>query len=448
MTEEQTTEFNLHNVGVLAKQPDGSVSIESVPLDEQSDAESFLAKLKTDLEAAQSASVTQILSQITSSTQLAPLLQPYSICKSFSRAYVDHNYTLGQHPRPGFGEDPALGDPEALLQELRVRLLAYQLQCAYSRCEAYIKEKRQALYTHRKRGFQLPKYQVNDDVAVDLKTNFGYGSSSYFYLRLTYRDLPIRPYSEWVEYQHAKRFEVVEFWRNYKVDNESWFGALIDCRDAANLALRDPHAFLEKYVVEELTSLVAGLNAQLTEAEAYVENHAKRIFVDECGRIAEDGITLRGAKIVGALNFIRAINEFQNHVDVSPFVDRICACNKTFRETMLRENLLIASELERLGKEIADIDSVLSSLHQQFPVHVGVVKCFTPCLREWTEKLNQEVATFLPKFEMVVQKYVEMKSQKSKKEELDEFLRRLQSSVQQFTEEVEKYFRVPGEEAG
>lgn len=444
-TGEQDPEFNLNDVGVLARQLDGTVVIERTPLEQQPRAESFLTQLDNDLAKGHSRSVTDLLGKIASRAELKALLMPYSVCMQFSRAYEDHNFALGE--LGGLTRDQAstLKNPQALLAELRVRLLAWQLHAAYSQCEGAIQKKKQALYTHRRRGFQLPKYQVNDDVAVDIKTNFGYGGSSYFYLRLTYRDLPIRPYSTWVEYRNANLFEQFEFWRNYEVDNASWFSALRDCRDAANLAIKDRNAFLEEYVVKELTSLIGRLNTQLAEAGGHVENHARRIFVDERTGIDADGITPRGAKIVGALKFIKAINEFQKHVDVSAFLDSIRAANRDFHKTMLRERCIITGELERLHNEIAEIDAMLSSLLRDFPVHVGIIKCLAPCVPKWTEDLEKKVATFLPRFDTVAREYIGLTGQKEKKEELVKFLLCLQPNVEEFIQEVETYFQVSGE---
>ena len=45
---------------------------------------------------------------------------------------------------------------------------------------------------------------VTPNFSVEIKTNFGYGSVSYFYTKLKYKNIEITPFSEWVDYEFAR----------------------------------------------------------------------------------------------------------------------------------------------------------------------------------------------------------------------------------------------------
>ena len=58
---------------------------------------------------------------------------------------------------------------------------AYSIRKTYEICKL---DKSIIIYSHRTSGFSNPVYQLTPNFSVEIKTNFGYGRSSYFFTKL------------------------------------------------------------------------------------------------------------------------------------------------------------------------------------------------------------------------------------------------------------------------
>lgn len=76
---------------------------------------------------------------------------------------------------------------------------------AYRLCH---NDKNVLAFSHRICGWSNPVYQLTANFSVEVKTNFGYGRSSYFYTKLAFKGLEITPFSHWAQYEIASLFRV------------------------------------------------------------------------------------------------------------------------------------------------------------------------------------------------------------------------------------------------
>ena len=71
-------------------------------------------------------------------------------------------------------------------------------------------------------GWKEFEYVVNDDITVYIKSNFGYGSASYFFCNLKYKDINILPYTAIIKYYYVEMIDFVRFTRRYNTERSSW----------------------------------------------------------------------------------------------------------------------------------------------------------------------------------------------------------------------------------
>lgn len=108
-------------------------------------------------------------------------------------------------------------------------------------------------------GWTSYEYKVNDDILISIHTNFGYGSSSYFFLNLKYKGIDILPYSSIVRYYKANIMELRRHTRQYSMIRDSWNVAFDFVVETANTAKNSPELFVRKWIVNELSEMMSSL---------------------------------------------------------------------------------------------------------------------------------------------------------------------------------------------
>lgn len=312
-----------------------------------------------------------ILSYVKNHYRLKILLKKYNYCgrlsDPFQGLYSDIAAIEAKYPSKFLNkkkkEELKKKEKEALLSDLQKRLQAYYLELAYKSCEQKRIKKSILAYSHRKVGWGTPKYELNPNFSIELKTNFGYGYVSYFYTRIRYKQIDIIPFSDWILYERAQLFEIIRYSAKYQLKNESWLEALEYSRDACNLSLTDEIAFVRKYVIEECERMVSGLEKFL-EGEKFKFLNWEKISTD----VHKEGhnlIEFRGEKISGALDFIEKILQFDRITEISEFVKRIEICNKKVQPMLTKEIVLIKQELIELNKILDVLKPICEDLEKR-----------------------------------------------------------------------------------
>ena len=312
-----------------------------------------------------------ILSYVKNHYRLKILLEKYNYCSklsdSYQGLYSDIAAIEAKFPSNFLNqttkEELKKKEKETLLNDLQERLQAYYLELAYKSCEQKRLQKSILAYSHRKVGWGTPKYELNPNFSIELKTNFGYGYVSYFYTRIRYKKLDIIPFSDWILYERAQFFEIISYSAKHQLKNESWLEALEYSRDACNLSLTDEIAFVRKYVIEECERMVSGLEEFLI-GEKFKFLNWEKISTD----VHKEGhnlIEFRGEKISGALDFIEKILQFDSITEISEFVKRIEICNKKVQPMLTKEIVLIKQELIELNKILKVLKPIYEDLEKR-----------------------------------------------------------------------------------
>ena len=259
---------------------------------------------------------------------------------------------------------------KGLLQDLEDRLKAYYLSRTIKIAEQKRKKQELIAYSHRKIGWSTPVYHLNTSFSLEIKTNFGFGSVSYFYIRFIYKNVNVIPFSQWIEYEYANKFELIRYSQSYYPDNASWSEAFTYACDACNLFLTNEPLFIQKYLIDECEKMVKGLEVFLTNSSFKFLNRKNKntytryrrqntnyqnIGSDLIERIYTDSykkghglIEFRGEKISGALDFIEEISTMKEVIEIEGFIKRIIKCNKSVKPILANEIKLINGELKTL----------------------------------------------------------------------------------------------------
>jgi hypothetical protein len=207
---------------------------------------------------------------------------------------------------------------------------SYLIEKTYKRCKNDVSIK---AFSHRRVGWTTYEYKLNDILAVEVITNFGYGRSSYFVITLIYQDIKIIPYSRLVLYYYVNVMELLRHTREYSVVDCSWKLALDFVKDACNdYQDKGSRSFIIKYVINECEKLIELLpNYLITNIFNLSENKDGNFFYekDKFEKIELKGFDLilfRGEKISGAVDFTESINKLNKITPTKKYIDCIEDC--------------------------------------------------------------------------------------------------------------------------
>jgi hypothetical protein len=320
--------------------------------------------------------LSDVLSFLKRTDAFSSLSTYFSYCQKLNNAYegvraehnVVENHIKQQLDLIAYQAKHGPADYDAAQQRQHLKLSIYtryalwakalSIEAAYQECE---KKVNVLAYSHRRCGWSNPVKRLTPNFTVEVKTNFGYGSVSYFYIKLTYKNIEILPFSRWVNYEHGEFSEIIRYTQKFGLDNTEWLPVMVYCKDACNLSLTDEKTFISKYVIAECEEMVAGLEKILTQDSFKFSNGREHYPKSIKGRPL---IGFRGEKISGALDFISKILQFKGFTSVSEFVRRIEECNRKLQP-------VLAAELVKLNQELVDLDAQLTIVKPKFTASVA-----------------------------------------------------------------------------
>lgn len=139
--------------------------------------------------------------------------------------------------------------------------LNYYMCYAYDRTVKKISKDSDILaYSREEIGWKNFEFQVNEDVKVLVKSNFGFGASTYLFLTITYKDVPIIPYSAIVSYSFARMGDVISYSYKYVPKRNSWKCLFEDVMYFVNNTIDNNLDFLKNFLQSEANNMMEGLN--------------------------------------------------------------------------------------------------------------------------------------------------------------------------------------------
>ena len=212
------------------------------------------------------------------------------------------------------------------------------------------------LIAGRELGWTNHSIQLNRDITCTIKTNYGYGSVSYFYNILSYKGVDIIPYSTWIKYFYAGKFDNITYTRSYPTDYESWEKCFNFIRDCIRNFNEDPDHFIQHWFIDEIETMMDGLHHFCED-----EHHITVIKNEnQCYEISNrrDLLLFKGEKISGALKFIEHIKTLENlNIPTEHYIDEILNLNTRIYPELENELIALKQERDKLNEQLASKDN-------------------------------------------------------------------------------------------
>ncbi len=248
---------------------------------------------------------------------------------------------------------------------------AYSIQKAYRLCH----DKKDILFfSHRINGWASPVCQLHKELSAEYKTNFGYGHSSYFYIKLKFKTIELIPFSDLIRYRNAGFFEINQYTQKYNLSNNEWASALSFLVKAYNILIEDKKKFIQIYMIDEIKRLLKGL-AELMENDHFTFDDDKNYITkydEETGEVINQDmnpieiIILRAKKITNSLDFISKIQEYQNMVEIDTAINKIENFNTNMKYILENEIIKVNQNLQNFNKAIQDLKPRYFDLQQMY----------------------------------------------------------------------------------
>lgn len=172
-------------------------------------------------------------------------------------------------------------------EESYIRAAAKDLKDQYYReCDRYLmafdlyrvllsieKNPKVKMYSRERIGWNEFIYKVSNDIQVLVKTNFSYGSASYFFVGVTYKGIELLPYTAMVNYYHVDMIDFIRYTRQYAPKRMYWDASLKFVVETSNFAARDEKGFLQTWCLTEVDEMIKELARIDTDAKKVLENH-------------------------------------------------------------------------------------------------------------------------------------------------------------------------------
>ena len=211
-------------------------------------------------------------------------------------------------------------------------------------------------FSHRRVGWSNPEFTLRDDLKVVYKTNFGYGSASYFFTNITYKGISILPYSDWIVYRRAATADIIRYTRRHRLLNEEWKGTMEFTEKMYNSSLTNPQSFVQDWIISEVAKMVEGLESLLNEEEKTVVIDS---YFHQDTRIAITGhdlIRYKGEKLSGALDFLDKLKVLISiYSDINFYIKRIMKCNMSIYPQLVQEIAWNKEEEKKYQDQLEEI---------------------------------------------------------------------------------------------
>lgn len=313
------------------------------------------------------------------------------------------------------------------------------------------------MLSSEKIGWTSYEYEANDDVQISISTNFGYGYSSYFILRMKYKNIDILPYSAIIHYYHANIIELQRYTRQYNTDRESWNIAFDFVAESANMAQNSPSDFIKKFIVNEINEMLAGLkniaNNPNTEIKRFLDKENNKITNGFCYSVRnirkeesteylvypnEMDIAFKAEKITGALLFLDKLSEL---VEIFPNIQNAIDEIKSLNRKLIPELLEKISHISKLVKEhnnqVLKIEEVLTPIEEEIKTHEKVIEELLQTCKsnDIEEEIKDRYKSNNPNYKILIEK----------REEILERRRKLKDQIfkrERFIEELNKCYQL------
>lgn len=237
-------------------------------------------------------------------------------------------------------------------------------------------------------GWSEFEYQITNEVKISVSTNFGYGSSAYFILGMSYKGIDILPYSYLVKYYNANMRDLLRYTRRYEVARSSWEVAFDYVQKASNMANKDAAQFVRTYVMEEVNQMLYGLKAILQDSTQYADQLVKKAGEDcDCDYLTvrnmdryekrtfevypeEMTMVIKSEKVTGALDFLENLLKLAVHIpEITDAVKEIRELAQVLSPELVSYIGKLDGQIDHLDDRIAEAKEAIAEIEGRLAPH-------------------------------------------------------------------------------
>lgn len=388
MMEENLNKINEHYLLVLKHKPNSK----EIYIDREKILKPYNPKLNSFIQLCDNPDVelSEIRIYLSQWKELKTLYREHKYCVNLDSEYEGFKVDIQKTIREIDDKGIELSDKriEYRCFNYNVSLMAYKKQLKkdillWFKSEAIMKtysklnkDELKIFYSHRMPGwshkiigwFEKP-YKINPDFSFHIKTNFGFGNSSYFYTKINFKGLDICPFTNWITYNDADLYEIINYSSIHYPKNESWSDAVEYILKAYNVSLRDETEFINNYFIDECDKFIVGLERIFNITPENIDNY--RFLNLEKGYIdfkigGHNLIEFKGKKLSGSLELIPSMNKHQNNYKVKGVIFQIEKLNLDILPVLGKEVLEIKSKIEILKKKFEELQPLYIKYFNKF----------------------------------------------------------------------------------
>lgn len=256
------------------------------------------------------------------------------------------------------------------------------------------KDKSNIIFSRETTGWTQYNHPIGN-TTFQIRGNFGYGGSAYFYVNLNYKGIDLLPYSDIVKYYCVDTIQFMRYTRSYSLDRDSWNVALNFIVETGNLAESDEVTFIKQWIPNELKQMIEGLermaeNPNLCDKKNKIwENETPKrvitvrnsdnwsdkmytLYPNEFNIVKQSEKLTTGLQLVQKLKLLLLI-----YPEVTDAIKRI--------ETI---NLRLQPEWERV---ISKINQDIKTRQQEIDELITKQHQLEPICQDFEEKLNKKI---------------------------------------------------------
>lgn len=262
----------------------------------------------------------------------------------------------------------------------------------YNQVAAFRNDPSVKMYSTETIGWSSFTFDISEDVKINVKSNFGFGWSSYFFVNLTYKGIDILPYSYWVKYYCADKESVMRYTRNYATSRSSWEIAFRFVEDVANKAKNDESGFLSEFVLNEVGELMRGLRIIMNTPMAYLTQcYAERSHRPEANIVgiyhgsddfgapyevyrSELAMAVMAEKVTGSIGFLDNLKKFADILpQVKDSVDEIKRMAVGIVPQLVQGIAKLKNEIDVRTRLLNDKEAEYESLQSELKPHAEII---------------------------------------------------------------------------
>lgn len=237
--------------------------------------------------------------------------------------------------------------------------------------------------SHEVIGWKTMEHQINKDLTIKVLTNFGYGTSSYFFLNVCYKGIDLLPYAQTVNYYYADMQDIIAHTRSYRADRGSWQIALDFVADLSNQTRVGLERFAYEWIRNEITEMITGLKNIKQDSKKMLTGIADNRRVNLGNLISvrsmsdqeaakfkgypkELALLFKVEKISNALSLLKKLEQAAViYPDAIQAIQTIKELNQSIVPEIYQSMEIINRQIDSLQKKLRPIDVALASAYVQ-----------------------------------------------------------------------------------